>query len=68
MDRGVISPSIKRGGSLGGAPPQWPPAGADQTVLVSIILHTDPEPVIEATANGHTVTYRPSADEPPGCG
>lgn len=54
-------------GSLGAVPPQWPPAGADQTRLVSIILHTDPEPVIEATANGHTVTYRPSADEPPGC-
>jgi len=53
--------------SLGGVPPQWPAAGPDQTVQVSIILHTDPEPVIEAAANGHTVTYRPSADEPPGC-
>ncbi len=54
-------------GSLGAAPPQWPPAEPDQTVHVSISLHTDPEPVIEATANGHTITYRPSVDEPPGC-
>lgn len=54
-------------GSLGGAPSQWPVAGADQTVPVSIILHTDPEPVIEATAYGHSITYRPSVTEPPGC-
>ncbi|MBA2633165.1 MAG: hypothetical protein H0U86_09240 [Chloroflexi bacterium] len=54
-------------GSLGGVPPQWPAPGADQTVEVSVILHTDPEPVIEATANGHTVTYHPTAEDPPGC-
>lgn len=51
----------------GGVPPQWPVPGADQTIEVSIILHTDPEPMIQATANDHTVTYRPTADDPPGC-
>ena len=55
------------GGNPGGVPPQWPIPGADQTIEVSIILYTDPESMIQATANDHTVTYRPTADDPPGC-
>jgi len=39
--------------------------GWREPVDLSIILQTDPEPTIEATASGHTVTYRPTADEPP---
>jgi hypothetical protein len=53
--------------SAGGVPPEWPVPGAEQTIEVSIILRTDPEPVIEATANGHAIAYRPTAEEPPGC-
>lgn len=53
---------------LQNVPPQWEPiVDAGLTLDVSVLLETDPEPVIEATANGHTVIYRPSAEEPPGC-
>lgn len=49
-------------------PPAWREAVDEkQTIELSIILRTAPEPVIEATANGHAVTYRPTAEEPPGC-
>lgn len=55
-------------GILDFVPPEWQPAvDASQTIELSIILRTDPEPVIETTANGRTVTYRPTAEEPPGC-
>jgi hypothetical protein len=49
-------------------PPEWQTAvDPSQTIELSIILRTDPEPVIEATANRHTVIYRPTTEEPPGC-
>lgn len=49
-------------------PPDWHTAvDADQTIELTIVLRTDPKPVIEATANGHTVIYRPTTEEPPGC-
>ena len=49
-------------------PPEWRAlVDRDQMIEVSIVMHTDPKPVIEATANGHTVTYRPTAEDPPGC-
>jgi len=49
-------------------PAEWQAAvDASQTVEVSIILRTDPEPVILATANGHAETYRPTSEQPPGC-
>ncbi len=49
-------------------PPEWEAAvDASQSIEVSIVLRVDPEPVIEATANEHTVTYLPTRDEPPGC-
>jgi len=49
-------------------PPEWQTAvDASQAVELSIILRTGPEPVVEATANGHTVMYRATAEEPPGC-
>jgi hypothetical protein len=38
-----------------------------QTIELSITLRTEPEPVIRATANGHTVIYRPTTEQPPGC-
>lgn len=55
-------------GSLDHVPPEWRTAlDEKQTIELSIILRTDPEPVIEATANGYTVTYRATTEEPPGC-
>lgn len=48
-------------------PPEWEPAVRGDSIDLSILLQTDPEPLIQASANGHTVTYRPAAEEPPGC-
>lgn len=49
-------------------PPEWQPlTDADQYIEVSTVLHTDPEPWLEATANNHTVIYHPTADDLPGC-
>lgn len=49
-------------------PATWQPAvDGGQAVEVSLTLRTDPEPVIEASRNGLTVDYRPTASEPPGC-
>jgi hypothetical protein len=51
-----------------GVPPEWQPAvGESESIDLSILLRTDPEPIIEATANGHTIVYRPVAEDPPGC-
>ncbi|MBA3779313.1 MAG: hypothetical protein H0X16_08460 [Chloroflexi bacterium] len=55
-------------GSLDFIPPKWrAEVDQDQTVKLSIVLRTDPEPTIEARANGHLVIYRPTMQEPPGC-
>jgi len=55
-------------GVLDFVPPEWQTAvDASQTIELSIILRTDPEPVIMATASGYTVTYRPTTEELPGC-
>lgn len=48
-------------------PPQWGPPDGDQMVKLTLVLHAEPEPVIEATANGFTVRYRPSTEAPPAC-
>lgn len=48
-------------------PPEWEPLVDEGSIVLSILLSTDPEPTIEATANGHTIVYRPTAQEPPGC-
>lgn len=39
----------------------------DQNVPVSLLLSTDPEPLIEASAGGATVGYRPTDEVNPGC-
>ena len=48
-------------------PPEWQSAVRGESIDLSILLNTDPEPVIEATVNGHTVVYRATAEDPPGC-
>jgi hypothetical protein len=48
-------------------PPEWVSAVRGESIDLSILLRTDPDPVIEATANGHTVVYVATAEDSPGC-
>lgn len=49
-------------------PAEWEAAvDANGMLEVSILLEIDPEPTITATANGHSVTYRPVSGDPPSC-
>jgi hypothetical protein len=49
-------------------PPEWQAAvDANQTIEFSILMEEGPEPTITATANGHSVIYRATAENPPGC-
>ena len=56
-------------GELDFVPPEWQPAvgRGNQSIDVTVLLLTDPEPLIEATANGHTVVYHPSPEDPIPC-
>jgi hypothetical protein len=55
-------------GTVDFVPPEWRDAvDPSGTLELSILLHEGPEPVIEATANGHTVTYAATGEDPPGC-
>jgi len=40
---------------------------ATGALTVEILLSEGPDPTLEATLNGHTVTYRPALEDPPGC-
>jgi hypothetical protein len=55
-------------GSVDFIPPEWEPAvdPAEQIDLV-LLMEAGPIPTITATANGHSVLYRATAEEPPGC-
>jgi hypothetical protein len=49
-------------------PPAWlPVVDRGQAIELSIIMRAGPEPIITATANGHSVVYRPTTESPPGC-
>jgi hypothetical protein len=49
-------------------PAAWTSAVDDAGFLVvEVLLETDPEPMLTATANGHSVTYVPTLDEQPDC-
>lgn len=48
-------------------PPEREPAVRADSIDLSILLQTDPEPMIEATTNSHTVVYRATAEDLPGC-
>ena len=55
-------------GAIDFLPPQWEPlVGSDEQLELTLLMQTDPEPTITATANGHSVIYRATAEEPPGC-
>ena len=49
-------------------PKAWQPlVDARDEVLVDIALRTQPEPYIDATANGLTIRYLPTTEAPPPC-
>jgi hypothetical protein len=50
-------------------PDAWRPAvdGETETLTVEILLSEGPDPLLEATVKGDTVTYRPAQGPPPGC-
>ena len=48
-------------------PPAWQSAVDGESIVLSILLLTGPEPLIEASANGHTVVYRATAEDVQGC-
>ena len=55
-------------GETAGVPEAWQPlVPADGTVEVSLLLTVESEPRIDATANDHTVTHRPTTELPPSC-
>ena len=47
-------------------PDAWRDAIVDGEVRLEVLITTDP-PRLKATANGHSVVYEATADEPPGC-
>jgi hypothetical protein len=55
-------------GGSPGVPEAWQALVEDDgSIEVSLLLTVEPEPRIEASANGHTVGYRPSTTAPPDC-
>jgi hypothetical protein len=55
-------------GAVDFVPPEWQPAvDPGGTLELSVLQHEGPERVIEATANGHTVKYTATGEDPPGC-
>jgi hypothetical protein len=48
-------------------PPGWRSMlDADEALVVEVLLEVDP-PTLTATADGHAIVYRPTAEEHPGC-
>lgn len=55
-------------GTLDFVPPAWQDAVVeDQSLVLTILLETDPSPRVTATANGHSVVYRPIVEPPVPC-
>jgi len=47
-------------------PVEWSDSVVDGQIVLRVLLTVDP-PRLEATANGHSVTYEPTVDQPPLC-
>lgn len=64
-----VSWRLAPGHGDGGVPARWQPlVDADRTIDLEIIMSVGPEPEIEASAGGFTVTYAPSSGDAPACG
>jgi hypothetical protein len=49
-------------------PPAWAQGVAmDGSIVLEVLMSEGPLPIVEVTANGHTVVYRPATEDPPGC-
>lgn len=48
-------------------PAAWAGLVRDDALIVSLLLRTDPEPTLTATAAGLPVVYRPTLEAPPHC-
>jgi hypothetical protein len=49
-------------------PPAWAQGVAmDESIVLEVLMSEGPLPIVEVTANGHTVVYRPATEDPPGC-
>jgi hypothetical protein len=49
-------------------PPAWQQVVAmDETIVVTVVMSPGPDPTLTATANDHTVVYRPAQGPGPGC-
>ena len=49
-------------------PQGWEPLIEDGSIIVTVLLETDPDPTITATAADHSVVYQPVRQSPPECG
>ncbi|MEO8626396.1 MAG: hypothetical protein ABI452_06820 [Candidatus Limnocylindrales bacterium] len=53
--------------ALDWVPDEWRPAVVNQYITLSVIIETGDQPMLTATANDHSVIYRASAENRPGC-
>ena len=54
-------------GAVDVVPPAWEPLVAEESIVLEVLLQTGDPPTITATANGHSVVYRPATEAAPGC-
>lgn len=59
---------VPAGVSASWVPPEWQQVVAmDETIMVTVVMSPGPEPILTATANEHSVVYRPTRALAPGC-
>lgn len=54
-------------GTDASVPTAWEPLVADGSVIVMVLIETEPKPMLTATAGGTSVSYRPVRSAPPTC-
>jgi hypothetical protein len=60
--------TVAPAGVVDWVPPAWQQVVAmDETIIVTVVMLPGPDPSLTATANGHTVVYRPAQEPGPGC-
>lgn len=54
-------------GTEASVPDDWEPLVDDESLTVTVLIETDPEPTLTATAGGRAITYRPVPSASPVC-
>lgn len=54
-------------GAIDWIPTEWRSKVTDESMQLNVLIETEPEPTLTATAKGHSVIYRATVEEPPGC-